>query len=90
MRFSSKRPKMLYRTDPSLREIERREVPDDLSPTNELENDFGIVWRIRDIDRRLDFHGYDTLKAAKAEQVAQVKSEIWRLQEFLKKLTGKP
>ncbi len=89
-RFSSKRPKMLYRTDPSFREIERCEVPDDLSPTIELENDFGIVWRVRDLDRHLDFHGYDTLKAAKTETVSQVKSEIYRLQDYLKKLTGEP
>ena len=77
-----KRPKKLYRVNPSLTEVERHVVYEDDSPQIVLTNEFGQVWR----NKRLyaDFHGFASLKEARTEFASHIKTEIYRLQNLLK------
>lgn len=89
-----KRPKTLYRYNAYDFRVDKYKVLKDDFVEIEMEKDVpgvrrgkSILFRVRDLDRRLDFCGFDNRDAAKREGAELLKSEIWRHQSALEALT---
>lgn len=48
-----------------------------------------VLYRVRDDERKIDFHGFDNREAAKREGLEALRSEIWKHESALKKLKAK-
>ena len=89
-----KRPKILYSFDLQDHKVEKHIITDECMPTRIIFErwapgaNHGDYWRCKCESH--DFHGWDTLKSAKEEDIDNIRREIARLQIILSEKTKKP
>lgn len=88
-----KRPKTLYRYSLYDFKIDKYQVLKEDFIEIEMEKDIpfvrrdkSVLFRVRDLERRVDFCGFDNRDAAKREGAEMLKSEIWKHQRALEEL----
>ena len=82
--MTPKKPKVLYSYN-THHELEKHKLGADCMPVQIRQEPFGTYWRCR--DKGHDFYGWESLKAAKVQEIAATRTAIFELKKHLEELT---